>query len=41
VRNDGYFQLPKPTRLMLFQPHMHWRGKAMQLEAIYPDGRTG
>jgi len=40
VRNDGYFQLPKPTKLMLFQPHMHWRGKAMQLEAIYPDGRT-
>ena len=40
VRNDGYFTLPKPTKLMLFQPHMHWRGKAMQLEAIYPDGRT-
>jgi hypothetical protein len=40
VRNDGYFQLPKPTKLLLFQPHMHWRGKAMQLEAIYPDGRT-
>jgi len=40
VRNDGYFQLPKPTKLMLFQPHMHWRGKAMQLEAIYPDGRV-
>ena len=40
VRNDGYFQLPKPTKLMLFQPHMHWRGKSMQLEAIYPDGRT-
>jgi hypothetical protein len=39
VRNDGYFMLPKPTKLMLFQPHMHWRGKAMQLEAIYPDGR--
>ncbi len=40
VRNDGYFQLPKPTKLMLFQPHMHWRGKSMQLEAIYPDGRV-
>ena len=40
VRNDGYFQLPKPTKLLLFQPHMHWRGKAMQLEAIYPDGRV-
>jgi hypothetical protein len=40
VRNDGYFTLPKPTKLMLFQPHMHWRGKAMQLEAIYPDGKV-
>jgi len=40
VRNDGYFTLPKPTKLMLFQPHMHWRGKSMQLEAIYPDGRV-
>jgi len=40
VRNDGYFMLPKPAKLMLFQPHMHWRGKAMQLEAIYPDGRV-
>jgi len=40
VRNDGYFMLPKPTKLMLFQPHMHWRGKSMQLEAIYPDGRV-
>ncbi len=40
VRNDGYFVLPKPTKLMLFQPHMHWRGKAMQLEAIYADGRA-
>src|SRR5262249_38736856 len=40
VRNDGYFVLPKPTKLLLYQPHMHWRGKAMQFEAIYADGRT-
>ena len=28
-----------PARLENFQPHMHMRGKAMQMEAIYPDGR--
>jgi mono/diheme cytochrome c family protein len=27
-------------RIENFQPHMHLRGKAMLLEAIYPDGRT-
>ncbi len=31
--------LPAPARLENFQPHMHMRGKAMSLEAIYPDGR--
>jgi len=29
-----------PTRLENFQPHMHMRGKAMSIEAVYPDGRT-
>ncbi len=40
VRNDAYFTLKKPARLILFQPHMHYRGKAMALEAIYPDRRV-
>jgi hypothetical protein len=31
--------LPVPARLLNFQPHMHMRGKAQSLEAIYPDGR--
>ncbi|MCI0434357.1 MAG: hypothetical protein L0271_12075 [Gemmatimonadetes bacterium] len=31
--------LTAPARLENFQPHMHMRGKAMQMEAIYPDGR--
>ena len=31
--------LPAPARLESFQPHMHMRGKAMSMEAIYPDGR--
>ena len=40
VRNDAYFTLKKPAKLVLFQPHMHYRGKAMALEAIYPDRRV-
>lgn len=32
--------LPAPARLENFQPHMHMRGKAMSIEAIYPDGRN-
>ncbi len=31
--------LQAPARFENFQPHMHMRGKAMSLEAIYPDGR--
>lgn len=33
------FVLPAPARLENYQPHMHMRGKAMSMEAIYPDGR--
>ena len=40
VRSDGYLALLKPTRLLSFQPHMHTRGKAECIEAIYPTGRT-
>jgi hypothetical protein len=40
VRHDTYFTLKKPAKLLLFQPHMHYRGKAMALEAIYPDRRV-
>jgi len=35
---QGTFVLPAPARLENFQPHMHMRGKAMSMEAIYPDG---
>ncbi len=31
--------LVAPARIENFQPHMHMRGKAQTLEAIYPDGR--
>lgn len=37
---QNYYVMPAPGRLENFQPHMHMRGKAMALEAVYPDGRT-
>ncbi|HEV8600198.1 MAG TPA: hypothetical protein VGQ69_12610 [Gemmatimonadales bacterium] len=36
---QNFYTLPAPARLENFQPHMHMRGKAMSIEAIYPDGR--
>ncbi len=36
---QDFHMLRAPARLENFQPHMHMRGKAMSLEAIYPDGR--
>ncbi|HTA47341.1 MAG TPA: hypothetical protein VK789_33085 [Bryobacteraceae bacterium] len=38
VRFDAYNTLTKPARLLSFQPHMHNRGKASCMEAIYPGG---
>jgi mono/diheme cytochrome c family protein len=40
IRSDGYLMLKKAARLLSFQPHMHNRGKAECLEAIYPTGRV-
>ena len=40
ARSDAYFRLEDPARLVSFQPHMHYRGKRMTLEAIWPDGHT-
>jgi len=37
VRSDAYFKLDRPARLTGYQPHMHNRGKAQCLEAIYPN----
>jgi mono/diheme cytochrome c family protein len=36
VRTDSYYKLAKPARLTGIQPHMHNRGKAECIEAIYP-----
>ena len=40
ARHDGYFRLPRNAVVSAFQPHMHNRGKAMCMEAIYPDIRA-
>ena len=39
VRSEAYYRLTKPARLTAYQPHMHNRGKAQCIEAIYPDLR--
>jgi len=36
---EAFATLARAARMISFQPHMHMRGKAMLLEAIYPDGR--
>jgi hypothetical protein len=36
--SEGFTTLRKPAILENFQPHMHLRGKAMELEAILPTG---
>jgi hypothetical protein len=38
VRYDAYQTFTKPTRLLSYQPHLHNRGKASCMEAIYPGG---
>ena len=40
TEHEAFVPLRLPARLENFQPHMHIRGKAMSMEAIYPDGRT-
>ena len=40
VTTDAYFHLQKPTLLTSFTPHMHFRGRALELEAILPNGRV-
>ncbi len=36
---QNFFVIQAPARMENFQPHMHMRGKAMTMEAVYPDGR--
>jgi len=37
--HQGTWVMESPVRVEAFQPHMHMRGKAMLIEAIYPGGR--
>jgi len=39
ARHERFWPLPKPALIVSFQPHMHFRGSRMTLEAIHPDGR--
>ena len=38
IRTEGYSRLNQNARVTAFQPHLHNRGKAQCMEAIYPDG---
>jgi hypothetical protein len=37
VVHEGYYRLKEPARVTAFQAHLHNRGKAQCMEAIYPD----
>lgn len=39
ARHERFWPLPNPALILSFQPHMHFRGSRMLLEAIHPDGR--
>ena len=39
TQHQGSYTLPAPAILHNFQPHMHMRGRAFLMEAIYPDNR--
>jgi hypothetical protein len=40
VRSDARFKLERDATLVSFQPHMHYRGKRMTLEAELPSGEV-
>jgi mono/diheme cytochrome c family protein len=40
VRSDARFKLDRDATLVSFQPHMHYRGKRMTLEAELPSGEV-
>jgi hypothetical protein len=39
ARHERFWPLPQPAMVISFQPHMHFLGTRMILEAIHPDGR--
>jgi hypothetical protein len=40
VRYDKFFVLPRPIKMVTFEPHLHASGKRMCYDAIYPNGYT-
>jgi hypothetical protein len=38
IRTEGYSRLNQNARVTAFQPHLHNRGKAQCMQALYPDG---
>ena len=38
VMVDGYYVMPRPAKMLTFEPHLHSSGKRMCAEAIYPNG---
>jgi len=40
AHTEGFTVLKENTVITNFQPHFHLRGKAMEVEAIMPDGKT-
>ncbi|HYI97757.1 MAG TPA: thiol-disulfide isomerase [Bryobacteraceae bacterium] len=39
-KSNASITFGKPVKLISLQPHMHLRGKAMEIRARYPDGRV-
>ncbi|MCI0339288.1 MAG: hypothetical protein L0226_17080 [Acidobacteria bacterium] len=39
-RTTACWTTPRDVQLTAIMPHMHFRGSAMEVKAIYPDGRT-
>jgi len=39
ARSDGYMVMKQAARILSYQPHIHIRGKAECVEAIYPTGK--
>ena len=39
ARHERFWPLPQAAMVLSYQPHMHFRGSRMFLEAIHPDGR--
>jgi len=37
VMRDGFHRLDKPTKVLMFEPHLHSSGKRMCVEALYPN----